>query len=78
MEMCLMNNTVGQDTQTVNISRGELIPREHLILAMGVSPNTIVKWENAGLKSYSPGTRAKFYDTCEVIDFIKSFGMQQG
>lgn len=75
-----MNNTVGQNTSGVNVSRGicrgELIPREQLIACLGVSPNTILKWEAAGLPVYSPGTKSKYYDTCEVIEFIKRFCTQ--
>lgn len=76
-----MNSNVGQDMSDVNVSRGlsrgNLIPREQLIVTLGVSPKTVTKWEKAGLRAYSPGTKCKFFDTTEVIDFIKTFCEQE-
>uniref|UniRef100_UPI003CCFE59B hypothetical protein n=1 Tax=Streptococcus uberis TaxID=1349 RepID=UPI003CCFE59B len=50
-----------------------IIQQKDLVQQLGISPNTLKKWENLGLKRLEPpieDTRTVFYQWSDIIQFL--------
>lgn len=57
------------------INNSDIVQQKELLKQLGISPNTLKKWENLGLKRLEPpieDTRTVFYQWSDVIHFLNS------
>lgn len=61
--------------QKSQINNSDIVQQKELLKQLGISPNTLKKWENLGLKRLEPpieDTRTVFYQWSDVIHFLNS------
>lgn len=60
------------------LKRGEMLTTPQLLARVKISPNTLAAWREQGLQICGQGSAADFYDSDEVIEFMKAHRKQRG